>query len=136
MTEEHVFNFEDIYTRMCAVSRSGSPVDLANNLEMRVSEISRARRESRIPLAWIIDLMEKFRASPKFLLLGEGSTFLPNPDDPAFQEKLREAVAILEHYAEKYNSPQASALSETERKLNMLRRREIYAPRDIRFDGN
>lgn len=116
--------FDDVYERMCFVTQVGTRTELADAVEIRPSDLSEAARRGEVSLVWLITLMEKYRASPVWLLSGEGETYLP-PKLSAAQKRalLREIIARLEDMAKQWRH---SPLLEEERKLQELRDKKVY----------
>lgn len=116
--------FDDVYERMCFVTQVGTRTELADAVEIRPSDLSEAARRGEVSLVWLITLMEKYRASPVWLLSGEGETYLP-PKLSAAQKRalLREIIARLEDMAKQWRH---SPLLEEERKLRELRDKKVY----------
>lgn len=96
----------------------------ADAVEIRPSDLSEAARRGEVSLVWLITLMEKYRASPVWLLSGEGETYLPSKLSAAQKRALlREIIARLEDMAKQWRH---SPLLEEERKLRELRDKKVY----------
>lgn len=116
--------FDDVYERMCFVTQVGTRTELADAVEIRPSDLSEAARRGEVSLVWLITLMEKYRASPVWLLSGEGETYLPSKLSAAQKRALlREIIARLEDMAKQWRH---SPLLEEERKLRELRDKKVY----------
>lgn len=116
--------FDAVYTRMRSVSGAETLVELADAVDARASEVSAAARKGEAPFAWLFTLMDKYNASPMWLLTGEGKTHV-TPDLPPEERSalFREIATCLESLAEQ---DQQTPYSEEERKLRELRNRKAY----------
>lgn len=118
--------FGDVYERMCFVTQVGTRTELADAVEIRPSDLSEAARRGEVSLVWLITLMEKYRASPVWVLNGEGETYLPTKLSAAQKKALlREIIARLEGMAKRWRH---SPLLEEERKRRELRDKKVYLP--------
>lgn len=116
--------FDAVYTRMRFVSGAETLVDLADAVDARASDVSAAARKGEAPFAWLFTLMDKYNASPMWLLTGEGKPHV-TPDLPPEERKalFREITTCLEAFVQQ---DQQASCSEEERKLRALRNQKVH----------
>lgn len=66
--------------RIKAVTRSRTQVELADIFGIRQSSISDAKRRRQVPPGWLVTLVQRYAASPAWILDGQGQPYLKEDD--------------------------------------------------------
>lgn len=82
--------FTSVLKRMLKVSSCESENDLERYLELSYGEINEAKARNMIPAYYLIVLMKKSHASPKWILTGHGDQYIT-----AISESISEEIDII-----------------------------------------
>ena len=101
------FTFDAQYERILEISDVTTQAQLVRVLGIRQSSVSDAKRRRSIPAEWVLKLVEKKRANPKWIRSGLGDKLLFDPKN-VLNEAKEDQDPIIVHGIERRPSEECT----------------------------
>jgi hypothetical protein len=82
------------YQRICDVTGRATQVELAEELGIRQSSISDAKRRASLPASWLLTILQRYQVNPHWILTGSGCKYML-PSDSTTKIQLDSHIGVL-----------------------------------------